>query len=73
MIQTLVRSAFKNGCLSVESEGLIRQVLILGSPRTDDLAALEELYAGIDSGVILREAHRKTEMPPISTLQSKSR
>lgn len=56
MISRLVRSAFQTGYLSVESEGLIRQVLSIRGYQVSDLAALEELHRAVDAGRIKREA-----------------
>lgn len=55
MIQTLVESAFKTGCLSVESEGLIRQVLAIKGYKAADLESLEALYNAVRVGRIKRE------------------
>jgi hypothetical protein len=63
MISALVESAFQTGHLSVESEGLIRQVLAVGGCRATDLEALQALYEAINSGKIRREAHRSLQMP----------
>ncbi|MBD1867502.1 hypothetical protein H6G00_27020 [Leptolyngbya sp. FACHB-541] len=57
MIGRLVQSAFQTGCLSVESEGLIRQVLAMRGYQSTDLAALERLYDAVHTGQIQREAH----------------
>lgn len=56
MIASLVESAFQTGCLSVESEGLIRQVLAAGGCRSVDVQALEKLYEAITTGHIRRES-----------------
>ncbi|MBD1860990.1 MULTISPECIES: hypothetical protein [Trichocoleus] len=63
MIHTLVQSAFQTGCLSVASEGLIRQVLSIGGYKAADLEVLEKLYSAVDAGVIKREAPGAVEMP----------
>jgi hypothetical protein len=55
MIRTLVQSAFKTGCLSVASEGLIRQVLEMKGYEASDLEALATLYEAVNSGQIQRE------------------
>ncbi|WP_421655620.1 hypothetical protein [Leptothermofonsia sp. ETS-13] len=65
MISSLVESAFQTGCLSVESEGLIRQVLAVGGCRSTDLQALEKLYDAIKLGHIRREARQSLQMPSI--------
>ncbi|HEY9902936.1 MAG TPA: hypothetical protein V6D43_10985 [Candidatus Sericytochromatia bacterium] len=56
MIRTLVQSAFETGCLSVASEGLIRQVLDMKGYEASDLEALSALYEAVKSGQIEREA-----------------
>jgi len=56
MIRTLVESAFRTGCLSVASEGLIRQVLEMKGYEASDLEALTVLYEAVNSGQIEREA-----------------
>ena len=56
MIRTLVESAFRTGCLSVASEGLIRQVLEMKGYEASDLKALTVLYEAVNSGQIEREA-----------------
>ncbi len=65
MISALVDSAFQTGCLSVESEGLIRQVLATGRCRSMDLKSLEKLYEAIKTGRIQREAKQPMPMPAI--------
>lgn len=65
MITSLVESAFQTGYLSVESEGLIRQVLSMGSCRATELQSLEKLYAAIKAGRIHREARQSIKMPAI--------
>jgi len=56
MIHTLIKSAFQNGCLSVESEGLIHQMLATKCYQQADLIALKSLYEAIQAGKIKREA-----------------
>lgn len=56
MIRALIESAFKTGYLSVESEGLLYQVLTAKSYRPDELTALAQLYDAVQSGKIKREA-----------------
>jgi len=65
MLESLIESAFQTGTLSVESEGLMRQVLAARGFNQKELDALKQLYAAIEVGQIRREAHRKTHMPPI--------
>lgn len=57
ILRTLVQSALKTGCLSVASEGLIRQILEIKGYQTSDLEALNVLYEAVKSGQIEREAH----------------
>jgi hypothetical protein len=56
MIRAIVESAFQTGCLSVESEGLLHQVLASKSYDSDDLASLFALGEAVDAGQIKREA-----------------
>ncbi len=56
MILALVQSAFQTGCLSVESEGLLRQVLATKCYRSADLEALAALKDALSAGQIQREA-----------------
>lgn len=62
MIRTLVQSAFQTGCLSVASEGLIRQVLEMKGYETSDLEALTVLSEAVNSGQIEREARNSIVM-----------
>ncbi|MBE9177945.1 hypothetical protein IQ268_05025 [Oculatella sp. LEGE 06141] len=64
MISKLVKSAFQTGYLSVESEGLIRQVLETRGYQCTDLTALETLYQAIQTGQIKREAHHRIGQLP---------
>jgi hypothetical protein len=63
MISELVKSAFQTGYLSVESEGLIRQVLAQKLHRSSDLQALSSLYDAINLGMVQREAKENLAMP----------
>lgn len=63
MISTLVQSAFQTGSLSVESEGLIRQIVTLKSCKRSDIEALQKLYDAVHQGKIRREAHAKAQLP----------
>jgi hypothetical protein len=56
MIHTLVESAFQTGYLSVESEGLLHQVLATKCCQSEDLTALAALYNAVRAGQIKREA-----------------
>ena len=62
MIRTLVQSALRTGCLSVASEGLIRQVLEMKGYEPSDLEALTVLYEAVNSGQIEREARGSSDM-----------
>ncbi|MDX2231271.1 MAG: hypothetical protein NW220_16660 [Leptolyngbyaceae cyanobacterium bins.349] len=66
MISTLVKSAFQTGCLSVESEGLIRQMLALRTCPQSDLDALETLYEALQKGQVQREAQGNVQLPLLS-------
>jgi hypothetical protein len=63
MIRALVQSAFQTGYLSVESEGLIRQMLSVKGYKSADLEALEQLYDAISAGQVKREAHCNLQVP----------
>lgn len=60
MIRRLVQSVLQTGCLSVASEGLIRQVLEMKSYQASDLEALIVLSEAVNSGKIEREAHNSS-------------
>lgn len=59
MIRALVESAFQTGYLSVESEGLLHQVLGSRSYRTEDLEKIDLLCQALDEGRIKRESPSK--------------
>jgi hypothetical protein len=63
MIHAIVESAFKTGCLSVESEALIRQIIAKGGCKSTDLDALQTLWDAVNSGTIRREAMCNLAMP----------
>jgi hypothetical protein len=68
MLRHLVHSAFQTGHLSVESEGLIRQMLTIRSYQSADLAALQALRQALQAGEIQREARSTAELftlPPL--------
>jgi hypothetical protein len=69
MIRTLIASAFQTGYLSVESEGLLHQVLATRCYQSDDLKALTALYEAIRMGTIKREASSKSlmELPVLNS------
>lgn len=56
MIHRLVQSAFQTGYLSVESEGLLGQMVTIRGCQTADLSLLEELHEAIRCGKVKREA-----------------
>ncbi len=56
MIRSLIESAFQTGYLSVESEGLLLQMLSTKSFLPDDLKALFTLRDAISTGTVKREA-----------------
>ncbi|MBW4598444.1 MAG: hypothetical protein KME29_02225 [Calothrix sp. FI2-JRJ7] len=56
MIRALIESAFQTGYLSVESEGLINQVLAARGYQSEDLKALVTLCDAVLAGHIKREA-----------------
>ena len=66
MIRTLVQSALKTGCLSVASEGLIRQLLEMKGYHPSDLDALTVLQEAVKSGRIEREARGDSVIASIS-------
>lgn len=68
MIRALIASAFQTGYLSVESEGLLHQMLSTRCYQSEDLQALDNLYKAISIGHVKREAGSKClmEMPMLS-------
>ncbi|MEM6753241.1 MAG: hypothetical protein AAF630_09755 [Cyanobacteria bacterium P01_C01_bin.38] len=56
MIRALVESAFQTGYLSVESEGLLHQMLATRIYRAEDMAALTRLSDAVRAGLVKREA-----------------
>ena len=66
MIRKLVDSAFQTRCLSVASEGLLRQVMGFNSYHSGDLDAIASLCDAVNSGYIQREAQRQGEMRLVS-------
>ncbi|HYW20627.1 MAG TPA: hypothetical protein VE956_15210 [Nodularia sp. (in: cyanobacteria)] len=70
MIRTLVESAFQTGYLSVESEGLLHQVLATKCYSSDDLVVLSALYDAVSTGKIKREA--SSQLPPEFLRQCKT-
>lgn len=70
MIDRLVKSALQTGWLSVESEGLLRQVIAMRSFQSTDLTAIEQLYAAVHEGLVKREAGDTREVLPLPLLDS---
>lgn len=68
MIDTLVQSALQTGWLSVESEGLLRQVIAMRSFQSADLNSIEQLYEAVDQGLVKREVCDKVEVLPLPQL-----
>ncbi|AFY56763.1 hypothetical protein Riv7116_4336 [Rivularia sp. PCC 7116] len=62
MIRALVESAFQTGYLSVESEGLLHQMLANRIFRNEDTAALTRLCDAVRQGLIKREASSEISM-----------
>ena len=56
MIRALVESAFETGYLSVESEGLLHQMLATKIYQAEDVAALTRLCDAVRAGQVKREA-----------------
>lgn len=61
MIRALVESAFQTGYLSVESEGLLHQMLAR-IYRSEDVAALTRLSDAVRAGLVKREASSNLSM-----------
>lgn len=62
MIRALVESAFQTGYLSVESEGLLHQMLATRIYQTEDVAALRRLSDAVRAGQVKREASSHISM-----------
>lgn len=71
MINRLVQSAFQTGWLSVESEGLIRQVLSIKAYGKSDLEALQRLAQAVQDGEVRRES--RSVMPSVYQFSAVSR
>lgn len=69
MIQTLVKSAYQTGCLSVASEAAISQFLQYRAYQASDLDALRRLRFAIEAGQIEREAPRQFVLFPLLKTQ----
>ncbi|GAX45036.1 hypothetical protein NIES4075_60550 [Tolypothrix sp. NIES-4075] len=72
MIRALIESAFQTGCLSVESEGLLHQVLATKSYDSKDLAALAALDEAVRAGQIKREASSSSLLMKFTTQYKRS-
>ncbi len=66
MISSLVKSAFQTGCLSVASEGMIRQTLSFKIYQLKDMEALAALNEALNQGTIQREARGVASRTPVS-------
>ncbi len=66
IIHRLVQSAFQTGYLSVESEGLLQQVIRGRGYQSTDLPALEDLHNAIQTGQVKREAGEMINLFPMS-------
>ncbi|MEO1373570.1 MAG: hypothetical protein ACFB2X_10375 [Rivularia sp. (in: cyanobacteria)] len=62
MIRALVESAFQTGYLSVESEGLLHQMLATKIYQAEDVAALTRLCDAVRAGQVKREASSNISM-----------
>ncbi|BAT54187.1 hypothetical protein NOS3756_31530 [Nostoc sp. NIES-3756] len=71
MIRALVESAFQTGYLSVESEGLLHQVLATRCYQPEDSAALASLYDAVTTGKIKREASSQQLIESLSRFKSR--
>lgn len=72
MIRALIESAFQTGCLSVESEGLLHQVLATKTYDSNDLAALAALEEAVRAGQIKPEASSSSLLMKFSTQYKRS-
>ncbi|WP_225896515.1 hypothetical protein [Amazonocrinis nigriterrae] len=70
MIRSLVESAFQTGYLSVESEGLLHQVLATKCYQSEDLAELAALYDAVRAGKIKREGSSQLPMEFLARYKS---
>ena len=65
MIDRIVQSALQTGWLSVESEGLLRQVIAVRRFQSADLVAIEKLYDAMHRGLVKREARANVDSLPL--------
>ncbi|HEY9621341.1 MAG TPA: hypothetical protein V6C78_13275 [Crinalium sp.] len=65
MIDRLVQSALQTGWLSVESEGLLRQMVTVRKFQANELVAIETLYDAIRQGLVKREARGSSDSLPL--------
>ncbi|ABA24474.1 conserved hypothetical protein [Trichormus variabilis ATCC 29413] len=70
MIRALVESAFQTGYLSVESEGLLNQVLATRCYQPEDVPSLASLYDAVNAGTIKREASSQRLIESLSRFKS---
>ncbi|MCF4968987.1 MULTISPECIES: hypothetical protein [Nostocales] len=70
MIRALVESAFQTGYLSVESEGLLHQVLASKCYQPEDLTALADLYDAVRTGKIKREGSSQLSLESFASDKS---
>ncbi|UKO99829.1 hypothetical protein [Nostoc sp. UHCC 0870] len=70
MIRALVESAFQTGYLSVESEGLLHQVLATKCYPPEDLAVLADLCDAVHTGKIKREGSSQLLIESITQYKS---
>jgi len=68
MIHKIAESAFQTGYLSVESEGLLRQIVTSRGCRAEDYQILKRLQQAIRQGQIKREA--KGDMPAFAEVSA---
>jgi hypothetical protein len=71
MIRSLIESAFETGYLSVESEGLLHQVLATKCYQQEDMAPLASLYDAVSTGQIKREASSQLLIESLSRFKSR--
>ena len=64
------RQAFQTGYLSVESEGLLNQVLATRCYQPEDVPSLASLYDAVRAGTIKREASSQRLIESLSRFKS---
>ncbi|AFY47337.1 hypothetical protein Nos7524_1459 [Nostoc sp. PCC 7524] len=70
MIRALIESAFQTGYLSVESEGLLHQVLATKCYQPEDLAVLADLYEAVQTGKIKQEGSSQRLLESLTQYKS---